>query len=173
MYAVTSHDNASPNSPPITRLCRNAFNGHSWRVWCVATFPDNERIVSASDDGFVIVWNLRTKEEECRWSHEGGATTVAVSSDGKKVVSGGRDRALRLWDVESQDFLSCPSEWHEGRVWSVAWSPDGSRIASCSADNSLIIRNARRVTIRETFSHTYPNRTWCITRRRLLPQGEE
>jgi WD40 repeat protein len=141
MSATASRvDFASPNSPPILFL-HEVLNGHSRRVWCVAPFPDDERILSASDDDSVIIWNLRTKEQERLLFHE-GATTVAVSPDGKKVVSGGRDCALKLWDAESGHLLSGPWEEHEGRVWSVAWSPDGSRIASCSADDNLIIWNA-------------------------------
>jgi WD40 repeat protein len=144
MSATTSRDDfAFLNLTQTLRLHGQALNGHARRVWCVAPFPDNERIVSASDDGSVIVWNLRTKEKERHWFHEGGATTVAVSPDGKKVVSGGRDYALRLWDAESVHPLSGPWKLHEDRVWSVAWSPDGSCIASCSADNNLIIWNAR------------------------------
>jgi WD40 repeat protein len=142
MSAATSRDNASPNLPPIVRLHRNTFNGHVKRVWCVAPFPDNKRIVSASDDDSVIIWKLGTKEQQHCWSHK-GATTVAVSPDGKTVVSGGRDCALRLWNAESGDLLSGPWKLHKDRVWSVTWSPDGSRIASCSADGNLIIWNAR------------------------------
>jgi hypothetical protein len=45
----------------LRHLSGATLNGHVQRVWCVAPFPDNERIVSVSDDGSVIVWNLRTK----------------------------------------------------------------------------------------------------------------
>jgi len=68
--------------------------------------------------------------------------SVAVSHDGKYVVSGGRDGDLHLWDVESGDNLSGPWKLHKDKVWSVTWSPDGSRIASCSEDSEFIIWNA-------------------------------
>ncbi|KAG0696517.1 WD40-repeat-containing domain protein [Suillus ampliporus] len=137
MSTATSHDNASPKPPSH----RNTLDGHPLRAWCVAAFPDNERVVSASDDDTVVVWKFRTKEKERSWSHK-GATTVAVSHDGNKVVSGGRDCSLKLWDAMSGQPLAGPWKVHEQRVWSVSWSPNGNRIASCSADSILIIWNA-------------------------------
>ncbi|OAX37428.1 WD40 repeat-like protein [Rhizopogon vinicolor AM-OR11-026] len=125
-------------------LCRNTLDGHSLRVWSISTFPDNERVVTASDDGDVIVWKFRTQEKEHYWHHDSeGATAVAVSPDGRMVVSGGRNGSLQLWDAGSGDRLPGPWKQHEQRVWSVSWSPDGRRIASCSADGTLIIWNAR------------------------------
>lgn len=142
MSTDTSYDETSHCSPSMEhQIDRDTLDGHSKRVWCVAPL-DNERVVSASDDDSVIVWKFRAKEEECRWSHK-GAMTVAVSPDGRSVVSGGRDCALRLWDPESGHLLSGPWKLHDEKVWSVSWSPDGGRIASCSADSTLIIWNAR------------------------------
>ncbi|KAG2154040.1 WD40-repeat-containing domain protein [Suillus clintonianus] len=138
MSAATSRDNASPDPPKIKR---NTVGSHELRAWCVAPFPDNEHVVSASDDDTVVVWNFRTQQKERCWTHK-GATTVAVSRDGKKVVSGGRDCALQLWSAESGEHLAGPWKLHKERVWSVSWSPDGNHIASCSADSTLIICNA-------------------------------
>lgn len=126
----------------MVRLRRNTLDGHTNKVWCIVPFPDNERMVSASNDGSVIVWKFRTKGEEFRWCHK-GVTTVAVSPDGKTVVTGGSDGDIQLWDIDSQNHLAGPWKRHKERVWSMAWSPDGKRIASCSADGTLIIWDAR------------------------------
>ncbi|KAG1841661.1 WD40-repeat-containing domain protein [Suillus subalutaceus] len=141
MAAATSHGDPSSNSSGKEQIHRNTLGSHERRAWCVAPFPDNERVVSASDDNTVVVWNFRTKEKEYRWSHK-GATAVSVSHNGKKVVSGGRDCALQLWNAESGEHLAGPWKLHKQRVWSVSWSPDGNHIASCSADSTLIICSA-------------------------------
>jgi len=142
MSASTHYDNASLGSPSTEHpIHRNTLHGHSKRVRCVAPLG-NECEVSVSDDNSVIVWNFRTSEQEHRWDHK-GAISVAVSHDGKYVVSGSRYGDLQLWDVESGDNFSGPWKLHEDKVWSVTCSPDGSRIASCSEDSTFIIWNAR------------------------------
>lgn len=141
MATATSHGDPSSNSPGKEQIHRNTLGSHERRAWCVAPFPDNERVVSASDDDTVVVWKFRTKEKEYCWSHK-GATAISVSHDGKKVVSGGRDCALQLWNAESGKRLAGPWKLHKQRVWSVSWSPDGNHIASCSADSTLIICSA-------------------------------
>lgn len=141
MAAATSRRDAPSNSTEKEHIRRNTLGSHERRAWCVAPFPDSERVVSASDDDTVVVWKFRTKEKEHCWSHK-GATAVSVSHDGKKVVSGGRDCALQLWNAESGEHLAGPWKLHKQRVWSVSWSPDGNHIASCSADSTLIICNA-------------------------------
>ncbi|KAG1887049.1 WD40-repeat-containing domain protein [Suillus subluteus] len=169
MAAATSHGDPSSNSPGKEQIHRNTVGSHERRAWCVAPFPDNERVVSASDDNTVVVWNFRTKEKEYCWSHK-GATAVSVSHDGKKVVSGGRDCALQLWNAESGKHLAGPWKLHKQRVWSVSWSPDGNHIASCSADSTLIICSADSG---EPIFEPLPTEQEASSRRCLLPKWGE
>ena len=62
--------------------------------------------------------------------------TVAFSSDGQLLASGGTDNAVILWDVSSQtEFRTLIG--HNDWVKSVAFSPDGQLLASASMDGSL------------------------------------
>jgi WD40 repeat protein len=68
---------------------------------------------------------------------------VAFSPDGARVVSGGDNHALRLWDTRSGRQIGAPLAGHKGDVMSVAFSADGQRIVSGSADDTLRLWDAR------------------------------
>jgi WD40 repeat protein len=59
--------------------------------------------------------------------------SVAISPDGARIVSGGEDKTINLWDATNEQLLQT-FKGHSGAVWSVAFSPDGSRVLSGSAD---------------------------------------
>jgi WD40 repeat protein len=53
-----------------------------------------------------------------------------------RLVSGGYDRAVRVWDVEAEKMtLAIPAG--TARVWSVALAPDGKSVAAACGDGSV------------------------------------
>lgn len=57
-------------------------------------------------------------------------TTLAISEDGKTLVSGGKDRCIRRWDIEAGEC-----DFHRGHHWAVSEiciSSDGNSVASVS-----------------------------------------
>src|SRR5262249_37037575 len=55
--------------------------------------------------------------------------SVAVSPDGRWVVSGGNGTHVKVWDVAT-GRVSFDFPGHSAPVFSVAWHPDGRRIAT-------------------------------------------
>jgi WD40 repeat protein len=67
--------------------------------------------------------------------HEDWVNSVAVTPDGKYVVSGSNDRTVRLWDrATGQEVRRFTG--HEGRIISVAVTPDGRYVVSGSTDET-------------------------------------
>src|SRR5262249_28083375 len=63
-------------------------------------------------------------------------TSVAVSPDGKRIVSGNYDRTVKFWDAATgRETFTFPN--HRGSVMSVAFSPDGKRLVSGSYDMTV------------------------------------
>ena len=61
---------------------------------------------------------------------------VALSPDGKRLLSGGDDRTMRLWDLETSAEISASAS-HPKPIWSVALSPDGKTAVSGCADGNV------------------------------------
>ena len=71
------------------------------------------------------------------WYTDSSISAVAFSPDGKYVVSGSKDKTLRLWEVASGKPVGAPWQGHEHLVEAVAFSPDSKYVVSGSADSTL------------------------------------
>jgi hypothetical protein len=101
---------------------------HSAFINDLALSRDGKRAATTSDDFTVAVWDLEKLQEIRRFRHNDRAWSVAISPDGKRVVSSswGGDRSVRVWDVDSgKELRQLP---HPSNVWCIAFSPDGKRV---------------------------------------------
>ena len=66
-------------------------------------FSPGGQFVAAGDiDGDLRIWNVRTGRLVRRWTgHEGSIWSIAFMTDGKVLVSGGKDGVVKCWDVSS------------------------------------------------------------------------
>jgi len=83
--------------------CSSRIVSHTDFVRAVAlcsSFP--ERLLSASDDQRVILWNLRTKEKLREYQHP--CSVAAVVLMGPLLATAGEDGRLRIWQTESAEL---------------------------------------------------------------------
>ena len=69
--------------------------------------------------------------------------SVAYSPDGRHIISGSRDRTIRIWDAKTGAIVGKPLVGHTSVVFSVAYSPDGGHIISGSHDRTIRIWDAK------------------------------
>ncbi|MBC7819267.1 MAG: hypothetical protein IAG10_20465, partial [Planctomycetaceae bacterium] len=65
----------------------------------------------------------------------------AFSPDGQRLVSGGYDQTLKIWDANTGDEL-LTLKGHTKVIHSVAFSPDGQRVASTGYDQTIKVWDA-------------------------------
>jgi WD40 repeat protein len=84
------------------------FEGHTDSVYGVIRLPGEQRIMTCTPDGSLRVWNLQTGKQIGNDWRDGDSDvfTIALSLDGKKVVSGSNDAAVRLWDVDTGKVIA-------------------------------------------------------------------
>ncbi|KAL7278257.1 hypothetical protein ACG7TL_008233 [Trametes sanguinea] len=85
------------------------FAGHSDRVRAVHFTRDEQHVLSASEDGTILRWNVYETHPSpaILFQCDGRIRELAVSSDGKWMLSGSRDRTPP--DLSSPDLIAKPS----------------------------------------------------------------
>ncbi len=85
-------------------------------------------------------WKAGIQEVRTFRGHSHGVWDVACSPDGLTLVSGGADRFLRIWEIETGRLLKS-LKGHTNDIRQVAFSPDGQTLATGSDDRTIRLWN--------------------------------
>ena len=125
-------------------------------MWSADFSPDGQRIVTASQDGKAIVWQLADNGEYEYLTefaqHRGPVYDGRFSPDGRRIATAGYDRRVLLWNpdevhpvevgrrLDGQPDLPAPFVElgaHAGPVRSLSFDPNGTTLASGGEDNVI------------------------------------
>lgn len=121
-------------SKPVIEL---GFQGHTGTVNCIAISTDGERAASG-DDRTIRIWEVPSGKRLAVIDVNTEVTALAISADGKHLLSGGRDRLARLWDLQTNKQIHA-LRGHTDAVRAVAFAPNGKLAVSGGDDRALRI----------------------------------
>jgi len=98
--------------------------------------PDGRSLLGASNNE-IAFWDSRTGElQRVLRGHTRRVAALAISQDGRTLVSGSYDQLVKVWDVAGEK-TRLTLKGHEAIISAVAISPDGKAIASADSEICL------------------------------------
>lgn len=117
--------------------CMQSYEGHAGDVCSVFLSNDGRRILSASQDKTLRLWQLDTgRSLRCCEGHTDWVRAAALLPDGRRALSVSWDKTLRLWDLASGRCVRVTPA-HAKYINCLAVGADGQRALTGSWDGTL------------------------------------
>jgi len=130
--------------------------GHTHHINAFAYVAQGTRLISASHDGSLRVWEASTGQLRRDWlAHQGPVWTVSSNPESSLAVSAGQDRFLRLWEIADG---SLQTTWPElpALAISSALCADGSRVLVGLGDGTVRVYSLHdRQLIQQVNAHNW------------------
>jgi WD40 repeat protein len=116
---------------------------HRGTITQIIARPD--QIITASDDHSIRVWDPATGRQRLQLRHDYWVRAMALSPDGKHLVSSGLDDTVRLWELPGgKELYRLPGHGRLGGMRAVSFIGDGELFCSFGDDFYLRVYDVRR-----------------------------
>ncbi|HYX38912.1 MAG TPA: WD40 repeat domain-containing protein [Oligoflexus sp.] len=103
--------------------------------------PDERRLITASDDSTIRIWNLETIKEKQVLQAPHEITSLVYSRDGENLISGSMGSGdLLLWPLKNSNTPITLAK-HKEVVGALAISGDGKHLVSGDYGGNIIVQN--------------------------------
>jgi WD40 repeat protein len=135
-------DNFVNFDSPLLRITsgQTFLQGHTDNVNKVAFTPDNQLIISASDDCTLKIWDPNSKQQQEMFieRHTGSVKALVISPNGQFAISAYEDSSLSFWNPKTSEEVT-KLFVHTRAINAVAISPDSRLAISALEGNTLIV----------------------------------
>ncbi|GLJ04732.1 hypothetical protein SUGI_0002220 [Cryptomeria japonica] len=161
---------------------------HKQSVTTVVLREDDSKGFSASKDGTIFHWDVETgASEKYDWPNREAFTknsnkkqgskhilSMAISSDGRYLATGGLDRYVHLWDTRTREHIQA-FPGHRGAVSCLAFRQGTQQLISGSFDRTIKLWSAEDRSYMDTlYGHQSEILTVdCLRKERVLSVGRD
>lgn len=117
---------------------RQFQEGHEFLASNAVFFADGQRLATGAGDNSVRVWDLANGTQQAVFAPTGRIGTLAVSPDGKWLVTGSPGNEATVWNIQTRKPVATLSG-HTGEVSAVAFSPTGALLVSGDENGNLLL----------------------------------
>jgi eukaryotic-like serine/threonine-protein kinase len=142
-----------------------SFVGHRADVYAVEFTPDARRLITASADWTIRVWDVASRNlVRTLLGHGSEVNSISISGDGSLLASGSDDGTVRIWDIRSGQELTTLTG-HQSAVvavafhlhWPLVFSGDDAGIVKVwNVDHKVEIHSFPAHSRRVQSLHRYP-----------------
>jgi WD40 repeat protein len=117
---------------------------HALAVRRLAFNAAGDRLVSASDDGQAIVWDVNLGAQLLTLTHNEtfplAINALAYSSDGQWLATGAADGVVQIWNgITGERVLQMTSGERQPQIKAVAFSPDAAQVAAATEFGTVLV----------------------------------
>ncbi|TFK20468.1 WD40 repeat-like protein [Coprinopsis marcescibilis] len=145
---------------PMSESCKFKLVAHTMKLIPEHALLDIERVPLPEAQTFLVDF-LHKGREDHKWvaqrflrhytdlcvlelkGHTRSVQSVSISRDGFRIVSGSRDKTIRIWDAIKGSSIGEAIKGHRAEINSVAFSADGRRVFSASNDGTIAMWDSR------------------------------
>lgn len=119
------------------------FVGHKGAVWSSHIDSAALRVVTASADYTVKIWDALNGDEVHSFAHNRIVKSARFSKDNRKIVSAGQDKIIRVFDLSKPEAEPSKFEGHTDTVRVAVWADNDNFILSGGGDGGVRIWDVR------------------------------
>jgi len=120
----------------------------------IALSPDSSRILIASEESGMKLWDSNGKLLADVKGHTGPVNSAAFSPDGSRILTASKDQTAKLWDAKGN--LQVDLKGHTDAVNGAVFSPDGRLVLTASDDKTAKLWDLNGNLLADLKGHTGP-----------------
>jgi serine-threonine kinase receptor-associated protein len=132
-----------------------SFIGHKGAVWSARLNHDATIACTASGDFSVKLWNALTGEDLVTLTHKHIVKTACFSADSKVMLTGGKEKKIRIYDVENPEtppaVIAMPDS-----IQQILAPTDPNLMFSCGDGKSINVLDLRTKQVQRTIATNAP-----------------